>query len=201
LYSCFASIVFSKLGYKKLTNGTYNPTYTRLQLNASSGQDNKYVLIFADNPIYNTIIDDYLHKNLKDAIGFKNNINTQTDVEDASSTDNNVIIKSQVTPKELGAGSLFVRVNNLPFNSLNGATESISQILYACPRFDNNGNTTGGLYYEPAERTYLALNNTSDYVLSDISVDIVDINERVADDLDGNTIVTLHIRQAKDHHK
>lgn len=188
--------------FKKLTNGTYNPTYTRLGLNASSGQDNKYVFIFADNPIYNTILDGYLHKNLKDALGFKVNVNTQTGIpEDASSTDNNVIIKSQQTPKELGAGSLFVRVNNLPFNSLNGATESISQILYACPRFDTNGNTVGSLYYEPAERTYLALNNTSDYVLSDISVDVVDINERVANDLDGNTIVTLHIRQAKDHHK
>ena len=179
----------------------YNPTYTRLGLNASDGQDYKYVFIFVEDDTYDTILDGYLHKNLKDAIGFKNNVNKQTDIQDVTSTPIEVVIKSQETPKELGAGSLFIRVNNLPFNSLNGATESISQILYACPRFDTNGNTVGGLYYEPAERTYLALNNTSEYVLSDISVDVVDINERVADDLDGNTIVTLHIRQAKDHHK
>jgi hypothetical protein len=182
-------------------DGDYDPTYTRLGINASNGQDYKYVFIFAEDTTYNTILDGYLHKNLRDALGFKNNVNKQSVIQDGTSTPIEVVIKSQETPKELGAGSLFIRVNNLPFNSLNGATESISQILYACPRFDTNGNTVGGLYYEPAERTYLALNNTSDYVLSDISVDIVDINERVADDLDGNTIVTLHIRQAKDHHK
>jgi hypothetical protein len=178
-------------------DGEFDITYTRLRLNASSGQANKYVLIFSQDTSYNTILDGYLHKNLSKALGFKNNINKQSDIKDAASTDNNIIIKSQQTPKELGAGSLFVRVNNLPFNSLNGATESISQMLYACPRFDTNGNTTGGLYYEPAERTYLALNNPSEYVLSDISIDIVDINERVADDLEGNTIVTLHIRAPK----
>ena len=177
--------------------GEFDITYTRLRLNASSGQANKYVLIFSQDTSYNTILDGYLHKNLSKALGFKNNVNKQDDIKDAASTDNNIIIKSQQTPKELGAGSLFVRVNNLPFNSLNGATESISQMLYACPRFDTNGNTTGGLYYEPAERTYLALNNPSEYVLSDISIDIVDINERVADDLEGNTIVTLHIRAPK----
>jgi len=178
-------------------DGEYDIVYTRLGLNASSGQANKYVLIFSEDTTYNTILDGYLHKNLSEALGFKNNVNKQSDIKDAASTDNNIIIKSQQLPKELGAGSLFVRVNNLPFNSLNGATESISQMLYACPRFDTNGNTTGGLYYEPAERTYLALNNPSEYVLSDISIDIVDINERVADDLEGNTIVTLHIRAPK----
>jgi len=183
--------------FKLDADGDFDPTYTRLKLNASNGQNYKYVLIFAEDLSYNTILDGYLHTSLRKALGFKNNVNTQTDVQDAASTPNNIIIKSQETPKELGSGSLFVRVNNLPFNSLNGATESISQMLYACPRFDTNGNTTGGLYYEPAERTYLALNNPSEYVLSDISVDIVDINERVADDLEGNTIVTLHIRQAK----
>ena len=74
-------------------------------------------------------------------------------------------------------------------------------MLYACPRFDTNGNTTGGLYYEPSERVYVSLNNPDQYVLSDLSIDIVDINERVADDLEGNTIVTLHIRQGQDRRR
>lgn len=187
--------------FRKLANGTYNPTYTRLGVNASSGQDYKYVFIFAENPIYDTILDNgYLHKNLRGPIGFKTNINTQTGIP-ATGTPVDVIIVSQSVPKELGAGSLFIRVNNLPFNSLNGATESISQMLYACPRFDTNGNTTGGLYYEPSERVYVSLNNPDQYVLSDLSIDIVDINERVADDLEGNTIVTLHIRQGQDRRR
>ena len=186
--------------FRKLANGTYNPTYTRLGVNASSGQDYKYVFIFEENPIYDTILNGYLHKNLRDVLGFKANINTQTGIP-ATGTPLDVIIASQAVPKELGAGSLFVRVNNLPFNSLNGATESISQMLYACPRFDTNGNTVGGLYYEPSERVYVSLNNPDQYVLSDLSIDIVDINERVADDLDGNTIVTLHIREGKHDHK
>jgi len=183
-------------------NGDYDPTYTRLGVNASSGQDYKYVFIFNEDSTYNTIISNpnYLHKNLRDVLGFKTNVVTQTGIP-ATGTPAGVIIASQTPPKQLGSGSLFVRVNNLPFNSLNGATESISQILYACPRFDTNGNTTGGLYYEPSERVYVSLNNPDQYVLSDLSIDIVDINERIADDLEGNTIITLHIREGKHDHK
>jgi len=178
----------------------FNPTYTRVGLNASDGQDYKYVLIFAENSIYDTILSGYLHKNLASSLGFKANVNKQSVISDASSTLLKTVLKSVQAPKQLGTGSLFIRVNNLPFNSLNGATEGISQILYACPRFDTNGNTTGGLYYEPAERVYVKLNNPDGYILSDISIDLVDINERIAEDLEGNTIVVLHIREGKHDH-
>ena len=175
--------------------GDYHPTYTRQVLNASDGQANHHVTIFAENNRYDTILEGYLHTNLAPFLGFSKTIVAESDNPAVAA--NIYILKSAKAVDKFGTGSMFIRVNNLPFNSLNGATESISQILYACPRFDQKGNQEGPLYYEPNERTYVALKNSSEYILSDISVDIVDVNERVATDLDGFTVVILHIREAK----
>jgi hypothetical protein len=177
------------------STGGFHPTYTRQVLNASGGQANNHVTIFAENKRYDTILNGYLHRNLGPFLGFSAIIVAESDNPAVSA--NIYILKSAKVASEFGTGSMFIRVNNLPFNSMNGATESISQILYACPRFDTKGNQEGPLYYEPNERTYVALKNSNEYILSDISVDIVDVNERVATDLGGYTVVVLHIREAK----
>jgi hypothetical protein len=46
------------------------------------------------------------------------------------------------------------------------------------------------------EKTYIKLNNTDKMILNNIKIDIVDRNEVIVDDLQGSTIVALHIRKS-----
>ena len=61
--------------------------------------------------------------------------------------------------------------------------------------FDNAGNDTGGLFFEPHEKTYLALNNAEELVVNSFDVDIVYDNETLCKAISGKTIVCFHIRQ------
>ena len=182
----------TNLAYQLNGANDYDINYTRMGVNGAGGQDNKHVFIFAPSAVYDTIMPGYLHLNLANYLGFTKPI-FEADDDTLIST-----ITSTQAPINFGSNAMYVRVNTLPFNSLNGATEGISQILYACPRFDITGNEIGNLYFEPNTPIYLDLKNTESYVLSDISVDIVDINEKVATDLHSDTTVILHVRK-KDH--
>ena len=93
--------------------------------------------------------------------------------------------------------SLFVRLKNFTHNSVNLAKGSNSKILYHVPAFSNTGQRVGALYFEPAERTYLKLNNPQDLYLSTIELDVVYSDEKLAEDLQGKTTIVLHIRDAK----
>ena len=101
------------------------------------------------------------------------------------------------TPSIVPTSSMFVRLKNQALNTYNGNKQSISNIVYTCPRFDAQGNTAGLLFYEPSERVYVKFNNPSDFVLNSLDIDIVDVNEKPITDLVGNTLVTLHIRKSK----
>ena len=90
---------------------------------------------------------------------------------------------------------MFIRFNGLQQISYNTNTGSISKILYACPRFDVNGNDTGFLYFEPHERVYIDCNNTDKLVMSDLNIELVDINEQYVEDIVGTTQINFHIRQ------
>lgn len=91
----------------------------------------------------------------------------------------------------------FVRVNNLTGVSYNGVKGSISKILYQIPRFDNNGNAEGNLYFSPGEKTYIELGNTERMILNQLDVDIVSRSERIVTDLIGSTVVVLYIRKVR----
>ena len=93
---------------------------------------------------------------------------------------------------------MFIRLKNQALNSYNANKRSISNILYSCPRFDNNGNQDGLLHYEPNERVYVKFNNVSQYVMNSIDIDIVDVNEKVIEDMVGNTMIVLHCRRSSD---
>jgi len=111
-------------------------------------------------------------------------------------TGNTTTLWSQVAPKPDSMGNLFVRVSSLPHNSFNGCKESMSKILWTLPRFDARGEEDGALFFEPQERIYIDLeNNAGNQVINNLQVQIVDINEKEAQDLVGNTIVILHIRK------
>ena len=93
--------------------------------------------------------------------------------------------------------SAFIRINDLPIQSFNGATNSRSNILYHIPKFSNDGRQYGELFFSAPEKTYLKLNNTDKVMLSQLTCEIVSRNERVVNDLDGATIIALHIRKIK----
>ena len=93
--------------------------------------------------------------------------------------------------------SLFVRLNNMGFSSINAGVGATSKILYSLPRFSQDGSTTGtGLYFEPASRVYLPLNNPNDITINEFSVDFVNENETLASDLSGKSVVIFHIKSA-----
>ena len=107
------------------------------------------------------------------------------------------VVFSSINAGEFAVSSCFVRINDLTIRSYNGAKSSRSQILYHIPRFTNDGKQYGELYFTAPEKTYLKLNNTEKMILNNIKIDIVDRNEVVVGDLQGSTIVALHIKQSK----
>ena len=98
---------------------------------------------------------------------------------------------------ETMSNQAFVRLRNGLQTSYNANKGSVSKIVYALPRFDNAGRTYGNLFFECAEKTYIDFNNVTDMVLNDLVIDIVDIDERVVNDLVGQTVVVFHIREKK----
>ena len=106
--------------------------------------------------------------------------------------------ESKTTPKMISNKSLFVRLPDLPINSFNSGKGSVSKILYHMPRFDNSGNEVGGLYYQPPERLYIPLRNTTPIRLNNIKVELCNIDETNKDtDLVGQTIICFDIRKAR----
>jgi len=94
--------------------------------------------------------------------------------------------------------SIFVRVRNMTFDSVNFSKSAMSKILYHLPSFSQTGESTGALYFEPSERVYLKMNNVVDLYLSNIDVDLVRDDETLARDVTGKTTVLFHLRQSKD---
>ena len=105
--------------------------------------------------------------------------------------------ESTSTPQLVSNISLFIRLNNFTQNSVNARQGTNSKIVAHLPRFDNSGNETGGLYFEPHEKTYLSLNNPEEILINSFDVDIVYDNETLCTALTGKTIVCFHIRQSK----
>lgn len=103
--------------------------------------------------------------------------------------------ESSTVPKLVSNISLFIRLNNFTQSTMNAKQGTLSKIVAHLPRFDNSGNETGGLYFEPHEKTYLALNNTDTLYINSFDVDIVYENETLCKALSGKTTVCFHIRQ------
>ena len=89
--------------------------------------------------------------------------------------------------------TLFVRLNNTSQLSFNAGKSSISKIVYHIPQFNQIGQSTGALFFESPEKTYLNVNNPEPVTLNDMRVDIVDQYEKYASSLVGNTVVCFHV--------
>lgn len=97
-------------------------------------------------------------------------------------------------PKIEAEHSLFIRCPTLTQMSQNFSKGSVSKMLYHIPQFTPDGRTTGALFFEPHEKTYLKLGNTEKLDLNELQIDVVDKNENLAYELEGTTVVCLHIR-------
>lgn len=133
-----------------------------------------------------------LGANMSKVLGFDN----YTVLDTPTSTNGSAVtFSSTVVPELVSFDSIFVRVNNLTQRSVNAVTGNQSQIIYHCPRFDNSGNETGGLFFSPGQKTYLDLNNAAPLSIGDFSIDLVDKTEQFVRSVVGSTVIVLHIRQ------
>ena len=191
---------FANFNYIDPTDFEVAPTYKGL--NASGGQDRNWVLLFApseygDKPSYQTYPAG-IAEDISTELGFTKKIIRETkDKDEALSTTNDIFFKSSRVGGLNGfqTASMFIRFHAGQQQSYNANTGSISKIVYACPRFDINGSVDGPLYYEPNERVYIDLNNPSALTLTNMAIDIVDVNEQLIPNLDGQTQINFHIRK------
>lgn len=159
-------------------------------VNASSGMDGYESLIITTKSVaYGTSTNEC---NTQYTLGFVGDPVSRPTVTNIASTN-----ESSTVPQLVSNISLFIRLNNFTQNSVNARQGTNSKIVAHLPRFDNSGNETGGLYFEPHEKTYLALNNTDELLINSFDVDIVYDNETLCTALTGKTIVCFHIRQQK----
>ena len=171
-----------------------NGSYTQSGLNASGGLDAVPVTILRD-----TAHHFYNYPKIKGASAgnllgfFRKNPAQIWDVTDNYKWGDD----SKTIPQMTSSNSIFVRLNNFTQTSFNCMTGSPSKMLYHIPRFDNAGTEFGGLFFEVHEKTFVALNNTSPMVINDLSVSLVNINETLASNLIGKTIVCFVIREKK----
>ncbi len=161
-------------------------------LNANKQIDYKPTFIFAEDIRYS----DTNFCNTKFLFGFPGRAVVNTPTFTGASPLYTLTFNSDALPNVISTSSLFIRLRNMTFNSVNLAKGSKSKILYHIPGFSVGQNRPGVLFYETNEKTYLKLNNTTELNLSTIEVDIVYADEKLAVDLYGKTTVVLHIREA-----
>ena len=173
-------------------------TVTFEGINSASGVDFHHTLVLQDTtpPEHrDQNIGNYDSKmcNIGNLLGFPK-VSVLDESDGTLTATNKVSWTSAVVP-EIKVNSAFIRVPNLNHRTYNSCKNSISKMLYHIPRFTNDGRQFGDLFFEVGEKTYIDLNNTETFVLNQLQIQIVDKNERMVDDLVGDTIVVFHIRQ------
>jgi len=101
---------------------------------------------------------------------------------------------STTRPSMSSENSTFIRVPTLNHKTLNFGTGNPSKILFQVPRFDNSGAETGALFFQNPDKTYIDLNNPTDFTITDLDVHFVRKDETFAKDLTGSSEVLFHIR-------
>ena len=201
---------FNELRPSTLWYGNANaPASYRYKNTNASGIIDYSVVIIPNQELYDTNVSQYSQQLYVIPTGFTNpnmgrilGFSTFSQIKQsvygtpASAPWKSTTLKS-INAGEFAVSSCFVRVNDLTFSSFNGAKSSRSQILYHIPRFTNDGKQYGELYFNAPEKTYIKLNNTDKLMLNNIKIDIVNRNESVVSDLDGATIVCLHVRPTR----
>jgi len=167
-------------------------------LGSNLGISNSWTLLMGDSLMFSNNQEALLFDNLdrfRDILGVERD---ETHEAQATGAGTAIVTFTSTDPKSTDpTKSMFIRLKNMSINSYNANMRSISNIIYACPRFDTTGQLTGNLFFEPAERVYVSLNNPNKTVLNSLEIDFVGVNEEVLSDFVGNTVVVLHFRKKK----
>ena len=138
------------------------------------------------------------YPNTDELLGFEGHTNMKSadgvEIIAAPGVAKQVTWSSVSIPAPSAEHSNFIRCPTLTQISQNFGKGSMSKILYHIPQFDSTGRSVGALFYEPHEKTYLKLGNSEPITLNQLQIDIVDKDEKFAKELDGDTIVWLHIK-------
>jgi len=194
LYANSATEVYT---YSKLASLSYIDDYVPVIV---LGQENRVAGISDFNQVLYVIPDpEFNRPNMRRHLGFGGSAVANYTEFGGAADDANFRSLVSIEAGTLTVHSAFIRINDLPVQTFNGATSSRSNIVYHIPRFSQDGRQFGELYFQAPEKTYLKLNNTERITLSQIKIDIVGRNERLVEDLQGATVCCLHIRQ--NHHK
>ena len=163
-----------------------NPTYTYIEMNGSNAVNYDPVLILDPSEVYTGTSG----ANGRQLLGFNNAIVDQT----VSETGSLKIFNSDFAPSLTSSMAMFVRLNNFGQNVVNSFTGNHSKILAHLPRFDNT-QTTGRLYFEPQNLTFIDLNNPNEMMVNEFDISFNYINEQYATVLTGQSIVCLYFRE------
>ena len=107
-------------------------------------------------------------------------------------------VGSTSVPNKLGGGSIFVRCPTLTHQSYNFGKGIPSKIIATIPSSSmDNTDAYGEGFFAPSEMTYLTLNNTETLNFNDLTLELVDKNEKIIENFQKNTTITLHFRKSK----
>ena len=107
-------------------------------------------------------------------------------------------VGSTSVPNKLGGGSIFVRCPTLTHQSYNFGKGIPSKIIATIPSSSmEDTDAYGEGFFSPSEMTYLTLNNTETLNFNDLTLELVDKNEKIIDNFQKNTTITLHFRKSK----
>jgi hypothetical protein len=122
-------------------------------------------------------------------------VTSKRDGSGAGSTNYGKWVVQSINDVTILAKTLLVSCHSLTHQSYNFCINAPSKFLYHCPRFTADGRSSGRMFFEPAEKTYVTLNNPNELHIQDLEVKLTDKNGRPAKDLQGSTSVVFHIDQ------
>ena len=167
-------------------------------LNASGGIDLSTVIIMSKDEKYNGESDHTDQASAQNIMGFELAPTQTLKSQYTSASGSEVFMNSNSVPKMVSNQSLFVRLPNLPIESYNTGKGSLSKILFHLPRFDNAGAEVGGLFFQPADRLYIPLQNTNSFRLNNLQVELCNSDETQEQvDLVGQTVICFDIRKIR----
>ena len=192
--------------YQKLEHGLIETDpagdYAFVGLNSASGVDYKHLFTmnrFSQPNIFDTITSAQSFPNMSGRLGFEDRVFAISNSTDGYVAGDDTLEITFTSPNELQKTALasYIRIPNLTHKSFNGGQSGLSKIVYQLPQFSNDGRQYGPLHFEPGEKTYVKLYNTTTMILNMLQVQIVDSQEKELDSLTGDTQVVFHIRKSR----
>lgn len=192
----FRDVMKSLVNYEDQFNPPHTSSDTRqhLGLNGSTMAQYEPIIICGKSERYTQNLVQEWTANSMNVLGFAPF--AVAPVEDSVTTNTGqASFTSTTRPSMTSEHSTFIRVPTLNHKTLNFGTGNPSKILFQVPRFDNSGAETGALFFQNPDKTYIDLNNPTDFTITDLDVQFVRKDEKFAKDLTGSSEVMFHIRK------